>query len=53
MQGTENQETQYHEAVGPVPHIGSPWSTGLFDCHEDQTIGKFLFCLFPLALGII
>lgn len=21
----------------PVHFVGSPWSTGLFDCHEDQT----------------
>lgn len=20
--------------------VGVPWSTGLFDCHEDQTNGK-------------
>ncbi|PON88409.1 hypothetical protein TorRG33x02_157750 [Trema orientale] len=25
--------------------LGRPWSTGLFDCHEDQTNGKLP--LFP------
>lgn len=25
----------------PAP-IGNPWSTGLFDCHEDQTNGTFI-----------
>lgn len=26
--------------------VGEPWSTGLFDCHENQTNGIFLFVEF-------
>lgn len=26
----------------PLQFIGSPWSTNLFDCHEDQTNGIYL-----------
>ena len=34
-------------SLAPPPFVGSPWSTGLFDCHEDKTNGKrsFLFIL--------
>ncbi|WVZ00634.1 hypothetical protein V8G54_026703, partial [Vigna mungo] len=46
MQASEDQKVQQNEAVGSfAPRyeadtfqpIGSPWSTGLFDCHENQT----------------
>lgn len=26
----------------PLQFIGRPWSTGLFDCHEDQTNGIYI-----------
>lgn len=29
-----------------VQDIGIPWSTGLFDCHEDQTNGKIKHAVF-------
>lgn len=28
-----------HQSPSHLP-IGAPWSTGLFDCHLDQTNGK-------------
>lgn len=43
MHTIEDQKIQQNEPVGPIPPryeadmIGSPWSTGLFDCHENQT----------------
>lgn len=46
--GTPNQQTgvpvsqfappNYHQANVNLS-VGRPWSTGLFDCHEDQTNG--------------
>ena len=50
IQGKEIPQTG--EAIGstapnyqtyPSQPLGSPWSTGLFDCHENQTNGIFLF----------
>ena len=38
FQGQENQA------------IGSPWSTGLFDCHEHQTNGNIVLELYFLVL---
>jgi len=47
MQTTEEQKTEQQEpAVGSryevntIHQVGSPWSTGLFDCHENQTNGN-------------
>ncbi|KAH1105102.1 hypothetical protein GLYMA_13G356800v4 [Glycine max] len=46
MQATEDQKIQQNEPIGliapsyeadTIPQIGNPWSTGLFDCHENQT----------------
>lgn len=52
MQASEDQKIQQNEAVGSfAPRyeadtfqpIGSPWSTGLFDCHENQTNGNNIY----------
>jgi len=49
MQGIEDQKIQQNEPVGSIApryeadriqQIGNPWSTGLFDCHENQTNGN-------------
>jgi len=54
MQTSEDQKIQQNEAIGSfapryeadtVQPIGSPWSTGLFDCHENQTNGIIYFTL--------
>ncbi|KAJ7963027.1 Plant cadmium resistance protein [Quillaja saponaria] len=47
MQDTQDDKAVHSEpiATGSIPnypremnhHIGNPWSTGLFDCHENQT----------------
>lgn len=40
----------YHQANVNLS-VGSPWSTGLFDCHEDQTNGIVSYIhsvLYPL-----
>lgn len=50
MQTTEEQKTQQKEPVVGSRYeantiqqvVGSPWSTGLFDCHENQTNGNFI-----------
>ncbi|XP_059290800.1 protein PLANT CADMIUM RESISTANCE 8-like [Lycium ferocissimum] len=43
------QQYQGVQTVSPAPvHIGAPWSTGLFDCHLDQTnavMTAFLPCV--------
>jgi len=53
MQTTEDQKIQQNEAVGSIASntiqpIGSPWSTGLFDCHENQTNGNIYSSLISL-----
>ncbi|AES67981.1 putative PLAC8 motif-containing protein [Medicago truncatula] len=56
MQTTEEQKTQQKEPVVGSRYsantiqqvVGSPWSTGLFDCHENQTnaiMTAFLPCV--------
>ncbi|KAL9323105.1 hypothetical protein ACSQ67_011158 [Phaseolus vulgaris] len=48
MQASEDQKIQQNEAIGSIQPIGTPWSTGLFDCHEDQTnavMTSFLPCV--------
>lgn len=52
MQTNEEQNTQQQqEPVGsryeanPIQQVGHPWSTGLFDCHENQTNGNINFTL--------
>ncbi|KAL2590914.1 hypothetical protein AAZV13_13G314900 [Glycine max] len=53
MQATEDQKIQQNEPIGliapsyeadTIPQIGNPWSTGLFDCHENQTNAFFSLC---------
>lgn len=57
MQGIEDQKIQQNETIGSitpryeagtVQQIGNPWSTGLFDCHENQTNGNIYSSLIPL-----
>jgi len=57
MQATEDQKIQQNEPIGliapsyeadTIPQIGNPWSTGLFDCHENQTNGNIYSSLIPL-----
>lgn len=57
MQGIEDQKIQQNEPVGSIApryeadriqQIGNPWSTGLFDCHENQTNGNIYSSLIPL-----
>ncbi|XP_004486754.1 protein PLANT CADMIUM RESISTANCE 8 [Cicer arietinum] len=50
MQTTEEQKIQQQEFVGAnsIQRVGNPWSTGLFDCHENQTnaiMTAFLPCV--------
>lgn len=33
----------------PPHHVGRPWSTGLFDCHLDQTNGSITTIFLILA----
>ena len=49
MQTTEDQKIHQNEPFGSITprseadmiqQIGNPWSTGLFDCHENQTNGN-------------
>lgn len=48
MQASEDQKIQQNEAIGSIQPIGTPWSTGLFDCHEDQTNGSIYSSLVSL-----
>lgn len=34
----------------PSQPIGAPWSTGLFDCHLNQTNGNYSFSSFSLLM---
>ena len=53
----EEEEEEADSAIGliapsyeadTIPQIGNPWSTGLFDCHENQTNGNIYSSLIPL-----
>lgn len=50
MQNDQDQRTQQNEPVGSryeantTQQVGKPWSTGLFDCHENQTNGNICSC---------
>ncbi|KAG4961546.1 Protein PLANT CADMIUM RESISTANCE 8 [Glycine max] len=65
MQATEDQKIQQNEPIGliapsyeadTIPQIGNPWSTGLFDCHENQTngchLGSFIYLLMMPACAL-
>ncbi|XP_059642082.1 protein PLANT CADMIUM RESISTANCE 8 [Cornus florida] len=63
IQATEEVETPtYGIPVGSIPlklqtgeslSIGNPWSTGLFDCHENQTNAVMTSCLPCVTFGQI
>ncbi|RDX63114.1 Protein PLANT CADMIUM RESISTANCE 8, partial [Mucuna pruriens] len=59
MQGTEDHQIQQNEPIASITpryeadtirQIGNPWSTGLFDCHENQT-NAVMTSFFPLSSG--
>ncbi|XP_071901496.1 protein PLANT CADMIUM RESISTANCE 8-like [Coffea arabica] len=40
-------------SLAPPPFVGSPWSTGLFDCHEDKTNAVMTACCPCVTFGQI
>lgn len=56
-----SNETENAQPVGGVPNpsyqgayaptlTGTPWSTGLFDCHLDQTNGMYTFLSYTIVI---